>query len=266
MKNVVHGHLTISKNLRRVARVVLQRCGLTGIVNIRRKLQKDSGLSVAQYSAASTADSFDFIYRTAAWRLDNGQSLSGPGSDLQSTEDLRDILPTVLNGLGVRVLLDAGCGDFNWMKTVELSCHYIGADIVSSVIQANQAAYGNANRSFVCADIVRDPLPTVDAVICRELLFHLSYEQCFRALENLVKTGARYYFLTSNRGYWLNFDIATGDWRELNLEAAPFRLPAPRLAIRDDFQVPDRFLGVWGRAELHAALEGRSSRARSITG
>jgi hypothetical protein len=257
MKNVVHGHLTTNKNLRRVARVALQRCGLTGIVNLRRKLQKDSGLSVAKYSAASTADSFDFIYRTAAWRLDEGQSLSGPGSDLQSTEELRATLPLVMNGLGVRVLLDAGCGDFNWMKTIELSCQYIGADIVASVIKTNQAAYGSANRSFVCVDIIRDPLPAADAVICRELLFHLSYEHCFHALRNLVKTGARYYLLTSNRGYWLNFDIATGDWRELNLEAAPFRLPAPLLAIRDDFQFPDRFIGVWGRDELDAILAGR---------
>jgi hypothetical protein len=256
MKNV-HGHLTTNKNLRRVARVALQRCGLTAIVNLRRRLQKDTGLGVARYSAASTADSFDFVYRTGAWRLDNGQSLSGPGSDLQSTEDLRETLPLVLNLLGVRVLLDAGCGDFNWMKTIELSCRYIGSDIVPSVIETNQATYGNANRMFVCADIIRDALPAADAVICRELLFHLSYEQCFRALENLVASGARYYLLTSNRGYWLNFDIATGDWRELNLEAAPFRLPSPRLAVRDDFQMPDRFIGVWERDELLASLSHR---------
>ena len=266
MKTAAHRHLTINKNLRRVARVALQRCGLTAVVNLRRRLQKDAGLGVAQYRAASPADSFDFIYRTAAWRVDEGQSLSGPGSDLESTEELREILPIVLNGLGVRVLLDAGCGDFNWMKAIELSCQYIGADIVSSVIQTNQAAYADANRSFVCADIIRDALPAADAVICRELLFHLSYEQCFQALQNLVKTDARYYFLTSNRAYWLNFDVATGDWRELNLQVAPFHLPQPRLAIRDDFQFPDRFIGVWGRDDLHALLAGRQSRVRSITG
>jgi Methyltransferase domain len=254
MKNVVHGHITTNKNLRRVARVALQRCGLTAIVNLRRKLQKDSGRRVARYSEASTEDSFDFIYRTAAWRLDDSQSLSGPGSDLQSTVDLRETLPLVLNGLGVRVLLDAGCGDFNWMKTLELPCRYIGSDIVSSLIETNQHTYGNTNRAFVCADIIRDPLPPADAVICRELLFHLNYEQCFRALENLIATGARYYLLTSNRGYWLNFDIVTGDWRELNLEAAPFRLPSPRLSIRDDFEVPDRFIGIWERDELRASL------------
>jgi hypothetical protein len=256
MKNA-RGHITTNKNLRRVARVALQRCGLTAIVNLRRKLRKDSGLRVTRYSAASTADSFDFIYRTAAWRLDDGQSLSGPGSDLQSTEDLREMLPLVLNRLGVRVLLDAGCGDFNWMQTVELSCKYIGSDIVSSLIETNQATYGNANRMFVCADIIRDALPAADAVICRELLFHLNYEQCYRALENLVATGARYYLLTSNHGYWLNFDIVTGDWRELNLEAAPFRLPSPQLAIRDDATVPDRFIGVWERDELRASLGHR---------
>ena len=264
MKNVVHRQLTTNKNVRRLARVVLQRCGLTGIVNLRRKLQKDSGLNVARYSAASTADSFDFIYRTAAWRVDEGQSLSGPGSDLQSTEDLRKTLPIVLNGLGVRVLLDAGCGDFNWMKTIEFSCQYIGIDIVSSVIQTNQAAYGNVDRSFVCADIIRDPLPAADAVICRELLFHLTYEQCFRALENLMATGARHYFMTSNRGYWLNFDIATGDWRELNFERAPFRLPSPRLAIRDDFEMPDRFIGVWERDDLRASLSHGTNARHAI--
>jgi hypothetical protein len=50
----------------------------------------------------------------------------------------------------------------------------------------------------------------------------------------------------------------TGDWRELNLEAAPFRLPSPRLAMRDDFEVPDRFIGVWERDELRASLGGRT--------
>jgi hypothetical protein len=132
-----------------LARIVLQRCGFTAIVNLRRKRQTDSGLRVAQYSAASTEDSFDFIYRTAEWRLGDGQSLSGPRSDLQSTVDLRETLPLVLNGLGVRVLLDAGCGDFNWMKTIELPCQYIGSDIVSSVIETNHATYGNANGTFV---------------------------------------------------------------------------------------------------------------------
>jgi hypothetical protein len=254
MKNVVHGHITTDKNLRRVARVALKRFGLTALINLRRKSQKDHGLTVAKYSAASTAESFDFIYRTAAWRLEDGQSLSGPGSDLASTEDLRETLPLVLSGLGVQVLLDAGCGDFNWMKTIDLPCRYIGSDIVASVIEANQASYGNATRTFVRADIIRDPLPAADAVICRELLFHLSYEQGVLALKNLLATGARYYLLTSNRGYWMNFDIVTGDWRELNLEAAPFRLPSPRLALRDDFEVPDRFIGVWERNELVAAL------------
>jgi hypothetical protein len=258
MKNAAHGHITTNQNLRRVARIALKRCGLTPIINLRRTLQKDRGLTVAQYRAASTAESFDFIYRTGAWRLEDGQSLSGPGSDVQSTEDLRDTLPLVLSGLGVRVLLDAGCGDFNWMKMIDLPCQYIGSDIVASVIEANQAAYGNANRSFVRADIIRDRLPAADAVICRELLFHLSYEQGFRAIDNLLATGARYYFLTSNRGYWLNFDIVTGDWRELNLEAAPFRLPSPRLALRDDFEVPDRFIGVWEREELRRALGDRA--------
>jgi hypothetical protein len=41
-------------------------------------------------------------------------------------------------------------------------------------------------------DLVRDPLPRADAVLCRDCLIHLSLEEGRRAPENIRRSGAAY--------------------------------------------------------------------------
>jgi hypothetical protein len=40
-------------------------------------------------------------------------------------------------------IVDLGCGDFYWMKEVDLPCKYIGLDIVQEVIEENKEMYEN---------------------------------------------------------------------------------------------------------------------------
>lgn len=62
-------------------------------------------------------------------------------------------------------MLDAPCGDFNWMRFVDLGkTHYIGCDIVPEVIETNGMRY--ADREFHALDLAAEPLPNVD------LIFH----------------------------------------------------------------------------------------------
>lgn len=48
------------------------------------------------------------------------ESVSGDGSELEVTKDLRIALEDLLNFLDIRTMLDIPCGDFNWMKAVNL--------------------------------------------------------------------------------------------------------------------------------------------------
>src|SRR5690606_21776324 len=68
------------------------------------------------------------------------ESLSGAGASLWETRELRQRLPLLLQDLGVTSLLDAGCGDFNWMQHVDLGIDaYIGVDLLADLVADNDA-------------------------------------------------------------------------------------------------------------------------------
>ncbi|WP_155625378.1 class I SAM-dependent methyltransferase [Burkholderia vietnamiensis] len=214
-----------------------------------------------------TAEVFSRIYREQAWH--SSESVSGWGSELRNTERIIRELPGLLQRLGIRSILDVPCGDFNWMRHVDLDdIRYIGADIVEEIVRANQAAYASARRSFVCLDLLKDRLPDVDLILCRDCLFHFSPADVFRALHNLCRTNAQYVLTTTftYRSYPRNGDIQTGGWTPINLEMAPYDLPPPRALLiegsHESITYPefgtiaqyDRCLGLWEIADLRARL------------
>src|SRR3954471_16126956 len=116
---------------------------------------------------------FTRIYEKNLWA--DTESRSGRGSTLARTETIRNNLPQLLESVGAGSLLDAACGDFNWMAQVDLrSIHYFGVDVVPDLIARNQEFYARAGRSFNVANITRDPLAEVDVVLCRDCLIHHS--------------------------------------------------------------------------------------------
>uniref|UniRef100_UPI0030DBA6DB hypothetical protein n=1 Tax=Nodularia spumigena TaxID=70799 RepID=UPI0030DBA6DB len=76
------------------------------------------------------------------------ESVSGPGSTIQYTENIRKEIPKLVKNLGIKVFLDAPCGDFNWFRMISWQepIQYIGADIVEPLINRNKLLYGNDNR------------------------------------------------------------------------------------------------------------------------
>lgn len=182
-------------------------------------------------------DVFSRIHGEGLWGC--AESASGIGSTLAATESVRRELPPLLARLGVRTLLDAPCGDFNWMSAVDLGgVRYVGVDIVPGLVEQNRARYG---PGFICADITRDPLPRADLVLCRECLIHLPYRSARAALDNFRRSGAEY-LLTTNYPGAVNRDILTGQWRPLDLRAPPFNFGAP-LATIDEGE--GRLLALW---------------------
>lgn len=85
---------------------------------------------------------FNRFYQRNVWN--NPESRSGPGSTIERTERIRSELPSLFKQLGVRTVLDAPCGDYNWFRLIsrEPGFHYIGADIVEALVQKNRSFYG----------------------------------------------------------------------------------------------------------------------------
>ncbi len=179
-----------------------------------------------QFDQKTVEEIFTETYQKRYWR--SRESVSGAGSELRQTETLRRELPILLKKYEVKTLLDLPCGDFNWLKITDLSgIQYLGADIVSDLVEANRQKFSTENISFQKLDLLTDPLPKMDCVLVRDCLVHLSFENIWRAIESLKRSGCRFLLTTSFPNLTENKDIQTGYWRPLNLEIAPFHFPKP---------------------------------------
>ena len=201
---------------------------------------------------AEMREVFRRAYRNNAWG--DPESVSGPGSGLKRTTAFRDELPPLWKELDVRSLLDAGCGDFNWLKEITLPNDYTGIDIVEELIEHNQR-YGSVARRFVQGDFTRDPLPRVDLILCRDCLAHFSFEDVWAGLRNFKKTGSRYLLSTTFVEHLQNFNIVTGEWWPINLERPPFNFPPPQCAIDEKCRhtggiYSDKRLSLWPLTDI----------------
>jgi Methyltransferase domain len=198
----------------------------------------------------SRAQIFQFAYATRAWG--SAESGSGIGSELAATENISAYLPELFQRLQVSKFLDAPCGDWNWMKQVDLSgVDYFGADIVSSVITKNKQEYARPGVQFIHADLTKDPLPTVDMIMCRDCWVHLSFEDIAAMLKNFRRTGARWLLVSNTPGQNRNKNKATGiDWRHLNLHLPPFNFPAEIESRKDHYPDVPFEITLWRLAEL----------------
>src|SRR5688572_4343545 len=178
---------------------------------------------------------FTEIWRSNLWGAE--QSRSGLGSEQQATSRLTAELPPMLHRFGIRTLLDLPCGDFGWLARTELELDsYLGADIVGEIVALNTEKYATADGriSFRQLDLLADPLPAMDAVLCRDCLVHLSFANIQRAFANLAASGSGFLIATTFTDHHDNHDVTDGDWRLLNLQAAPFELPPPAALLNED--------------------------------
>ena len=228
------------------------------ISRIREKLKRDGiiGLTVAMLkypfrlrrryvygqmlALNSPKERFSEIYKKNLWS--SSESGSGGGSEIEYTEPLRKWLIENINLLNIKALVDAPCGDFNWMKLVlpKVDINYIGLDIVESVIEKNRVTYAADNINFEVSNICQDRLPDCDIIMVRDCLFHLSYEDINKFLINLSNTNFKYLFTTTHTvdKEFKNSNINTGDCRMIDLFSPPFSFDSTKIKSRvDDFPV-----------------------------
>lgn len=218
-------------------------------------------------SSASLEDRFTRIYSQNLWG--DTESASGTGSNLAHTANVRARLPDLMRQHGVKTVFDAPCGDFHWMRDVvaQTDVRYVGGDIVKPLIEKLSREATSERVSFIHVDLTRDSFPSADLMICRDCLFHLSYRDCLAVLRGFLSAGIPLLLTTTHelRKGAENRDIATGDFRPMDLLRPPYGFPAEVLARIDDWVPPDppRFMCLWTRdqvARAVAVLEAHLSR------
>ncbi len=182
---------------------------------------------------SSAEEIFTEIYTHNRWF--SNETASGHGSELKVTNPIREKISQLIEEYRITSLLDAPCGDLNWMKHVNLgSCSYIGIDIVKAIIDKNIEQYGS-NRQFIHQNLIDNEIPFANLILCRDLLAHLTFTDIFKVLKNFKNSGAKYLLVTTNIRTSINYDIdQSGGWRLLNLEKAPFNFPQPLTLIEED--------------------------------
>src|SRR5438552_3740149 len=103
--------------------------------------------------------------------------------------------------------------------------------------------------------IVRRSAPFPAAVPGWDCMIPLANVEVLEALRNIRRSGARYLLATTYNARPRNVDIITGDWRAINLQAPPFRLPQPIELINEEWNWADGYhadkcLALWETSVL----------------
>jgi hypothetical protein len=192
---------------------------------------------------------FTNIYNHNLWA--GKESVSGKGSDLTATGNVRNHLPIIFKTLDIKTILDAPCGDFWWMRKVDFSKidSYIGIDIVQKMIDKNNKLYGKSNIHFMCKNLVTaEDLPRVDLIICRDLFNHLPFAEIKTILTNFKRSGSQYILLSTYAKTKKNRDrkVVNTYGRHVNFQLPPFNFPKPLLLIDEQYKnKPVKYCGLW---------------------
>ena len=169
-------------------------------------------------------------------------------------------MPIMFDEMGIKSVFDAPCGDFHWMQHVlnDADFSYLGGDIVGELVSANKNKFTTSNVDFIKFDMTSDAFPVADVWLCRAVFYHLSNRDIYFALEQFVDSTIKY-ILTTNcvtDEQHINKDIATGDWRSLNLNLPPFNFPRESLWEIKDCTPPHlpMKLTLWSKSQIEEIL------------
>ncbi|MBS3992345.1 MAG: class I SAM-dependent methyltransferase [Bacteroidetes bacterium] len=209
---------------------------------------------ISKFKNKNLKETFSYIYKKNHWA--GKESISGKGSDLTQTATIIKEIPKVLNKYSIKTFLDVPCGDFNWAQYIKLgSCNYIGGDIVDELISKNKSLFKHENITFKVLNLVEDKLPEADLLMSRDCFVHLSYNNIFKAINNIKSSNCTYLLATTFTNRALNFDTVNGHWRTLNLEIDPFNFPKPLQLINENCtekngKYKDKSLALWRISDL----------------
>lgn len=223
---------------------------------IARKIR--NGIIKTRFKNKPLESAFTYIYANNQWGHE--ETVSGHGSSLGKTVTIRSELPKIISQYHIGSIFDAPCGDYNWMKLVDLTgIKYTGGDIVKALIKSNKRKYGSEDKAFKFINVVTTTAPKVDLILCRDLLIHLPLDDCLKAILGFLDSESKYILITTYNNNEANEDISPGAWRPVNLQIAPFNFPEPIQLIDDGDSDPTqqdygKCLGLWRISDIENYL------------
>ena len=209
---------------------------------------------------------FQYIYDEQMWG--SGGNGSGDGSTLSYTTRTRALVEMLVYKYSIKTLVDAPCGGMTWMPQVVLrlfdameAFHYVGLDIVPSVIEANRRTFSRYPRmSFDVVDFSKIPIRFLgresvrekgpSAIFSRDALQHLPLNTVVDALESFSQSEVEYIIVGSYHTVGENKNVHVGGYFNINLSKKPFHLlPAPLDVVEEE--TPDgKHMVVYKREDL----------------
>ncbi len=197
---------------------------------------------------SSCVEVFSGYFSRQFWGNKTGSS--GPNSDPSLTPILRKNLQHLIDSLGVKTLLDAGCGDATLFKAMLEEAEfksrpltYLGYECVPALTVLNQTYFQGLNLpstgfapTFDTVDITSSPLPKVDLILCRDVVHYLPNALIEAFLNRCIASGSRYLLITHNIYSELsaNSETILGVFRPVNLIQQPFHWGPPCLTLSED--------------------------------
>jgi hypothetical protein len=200
----------------------------------------------------SLKEIFQDVYTN--WRFGGWpESKSGGGSTMGETEIIRQQIKQIVKDKEIKSVVDAPCGDFNWMKDIVYSFEsYTGCDIVPEMIADNQK-YANSIIKFQELDLTQEntEIPEADLLITRDVIGHLTLEDGKKVIANILKSKCKYLLTTTwysltdedypqthtnyDREVTLDrqWEAGAAQFYPVCLHSAPFNLPKPEFYIEE---------------------------------
>ena len=190
---------------------------------------------------------FNHYFHSAFWG--NADGTSGPNSAFHLTHKLRANIQNLLSGRNIHSIVDIGCGDANLFRYIDLTgIEYSGLECVPALTQQNQVQFADRpNMTFQTTDVIYDPVPQAELVICRDVVHYLPNELIFDLLENIKRSQSTYLLITHNLFSPDSANVKTnvGIFRPVNLTQAPFNWPQPIEIVEEDEFEFGKALGLW---------------------
>jgi hypothetical protein len=195
------------------------------------------------------------------------ESRSGPSASLERTAALRTALPEFFSELKIQSVLDCGCGDWNWMRHVDLTgIQYIGCDIVLPLIQSLQETFSAPTVNFQVLNLLQDPPDTADLWFARDLCSLFSSEDMWLFFQKFLESESKYLAITSVETKDIYQDTFTGAWTPRNLLAAPFSMPPPLHELDDGEQwFLKKSLLVYERRQILDWIQTKAAKFELVT-
>jgi Methyltransferase domain len=147
----------------------------------------------------SNAVIFDRIYKERQWLIGDdptAEFYSGTGSYDPSVKEYTDLVKQLITDLGIKSVVEIGCGDFAVAsKYVDACQSYIGIDVVRRLVDHNERKYGRERVKFLWKDASKSKLPISDLCIIRQVLQHLPNKDILAILRNV---SSKYLIITEH--------------------------------------------------------------------